>query len=77
MLNKFKELIESKIAELCCSEEKARDIVLCYLPVIRELGDCHDGIVIQAERYYQAFQNNIVPDEWVNHIRRTRKKHSL
>ncbi|OMF73012.1 hypothetical protein BK142_19270 [Paenibacillus glucanolyticus] len=67
--NSFEKLIIEKLIDFGISRLEADEIVLKYLPVIHALNDTHDSARIQAERYYNAHQNNVNPTDWLEKIR--------
>lgn len=75
-LDRFEDILLKSVAEKCGDKEKAIKIINTYLPVIRALHDNHDSSRIQAERYIKAYEANIDPKLWIEHINKTRKKYS-
>lgn len=74
----FEELLAKTIEERHnCGEQIAEHIIDTYLPVIRELNDQHDGVRIQADRYYKAYKEDQKPKEWLEHIYRTNEIYNV
>jgi|GEM_PF-3493531 len=73
-LDRFEEIILRHL-QGWCNDELAGNIMSTYLPVIRELQDDHDGAKVQAEKIYQAYKDGIRPQDWIDHIRKTRQKY--